>query len=412
MLNWSKQFNIFCLLDHNGYDSSAAEFECMLAVGVKRSVTVHEGESLHKLQTFIDAYPAWMFGHLSYDLKNQFEQLPHPRPNGQGFAQSFFFEPLILIEMHETVVHVHTESVEQAKSILSELMACDETMSEESHTSPKFSPALHKQEYIQKVKEIIDAIQKGECYELNFCNQYSASVNAFDPFYIFSRLNLSPVPFAVLYRVQDAYCISASPERFLKKQGDSILAQPIKGTSRRNLDNPVIDQQNKLSLAESAKERSENVMVVDLVRNDLSKVCEPGSVYVEELFGLYTFPTVHQMISTVAGTLKKDVLFTEIIAATFPMGSMTGAPKKRVMELINDLEPASRGLFSGSIGYISPEGNFDFNVVIRSIFYNAALHTASYYAGGAITFYSEPEKEWEECKLKTQAVEVAMGLRQ
>jgi para-aminobenzoate synthetase component 1 len=202
----------------------------------------------------------------------------------------------------------------------------------------------------------------------------------------------------------DKYLICASPERFLKKTGNKIISQPMKGTARRDLQDAAMDEQLKQTLFLDAKERSENVMVVDLVRNDLSKICTDGTVQVDELFGVYTFPQVHQMVSTVSGELKADVSFSDIIDASFPMGSMTGAPKYRVMQLIDEYEPIGRGLFSGSVGYIDPEGNFDFNVIIRSIFYNSSTNTLSYYAGSAITFYSDAVKEWEECLLKAEAI--------
>ena len=195
----------------------------------------------------------------------------------------------------------------------------------------------------------------------------------------------------------------ASPERFLQKRGMQLISQPIKGTSKRDMD-PVKDTTNKNHLTSSTKEKSENVMVVDLVRNDMSMVCEKGSVKVKELFGVYSFPQVHQMISTVEGTLSSGLKFTDAIEACFPMGSMTGAPKKRVMELIEDYEFSERGLFSGSIGYITPEGDFDFNVVIRSIFYNKNRKEVSFFAGSGITFYSNAEEEYEECLLKAKAL--------
>ncbi|MGZ3851130.1 MAG: chorismate-binding protein, partial [Flavisolibacter sp.] len=167
---------------------------------------------------------------------------------------------------------------------------------------------------------------------------------------------------------------------------------------------PVADRELAHALRNSQKDQSENVMVVDLVRNDLARICREASVKVEELFGIYSFPQVHQMISTVSGRLKEGTGFSRILEATFPMGSMTGAPKHRVMELIDAYEERARGIFSGSVGYVSPEGDFDFNVVIRSIMYNARDHYLSYQVGSGITFYSEPEKEWEECLLKAAAI--------
>jgi para-aminobenzoate synthetase component 1 len=222
---------------------------------------------------------------------------------------------------------------------------------------------------------------------------------------VFQRLTaISPNPFSALYKWHQSFLICASPERFLMKKGDQLISQPMKGTIRRNTGDTEEDEKLKSELKQSAKDQSENFMVVDMVRNDLSKICVDASVKVEELFGVYTYPHVHQMISTIGGQLKKDVQFSEIIKATFPMGSMTGAPKHRVMELIDEFEVSARGIFSGSVGYVNPERDFDFNVVIRSIMYNAVTKYLSYQVGSGITFYSDPEKEWEECLLKGEAI--------
>jgi para-aminobenzoate synthetase component 1 len=207
-----------------------------------------------------------------------------------------------------------------------------------------------------------------------------------------------------LYKIDDRWLICSSPERFLKKQGNRILSQPIKGTAKRFSGDGKRDKMSKDALSNSIKDRSENVMVVDLVRNDLAKVCKEGTVGVDELYGIYSFPQVHQMISTISGEQDIDISFTDIIKAAFPMGSMTGAPKKRVMELIEQYEKTKRGIFSGAVGYISPDGDFDFNVVIRSIMYNATANYLSFQAGSGITFYSDPENEWDECLLKAAAM--------
>jgi para-aminobenzoate synthetase component I len=231
-----------------------------------------------------------------------------------------------------------------------------------------------------------------------------------DPVAVYKKLSkVSPSPFSALYKLHDKWLICASPERFLKKQGNNILSQPIKGTAKRITGNGQEDERNRQQLLHSAKDRSENVMVVDLVRNDLARVCKEGTVKVDELYGIYSFPQVHQMISTVSGELKENISFTEIINATFPMGSMTGAPKKRVMELIEQYEKTKRGIFSGAVGYISPKDDFDFNVVIRSIMYNATSKYLSFQTGSGIIFYSDPEKEWEECMLKAEAIRKVLG---
>ena len=191
------------------------------------------------------------------------------------------------------------------------------------------------------------------------------------------------------------------PGKVLKKTGDTIFSQPIKGTAKRS---KIADENEKHQLRTNEKERAENVMIVDLVRNDLSKICVEGSVRVKELFEIHSFPQVHQMISTIEGKLVENIPFSEILKATFPMGSMTGAPKKRVLELIEKYEQTKRGLFSGSVGYISPGGDFDFNVVIRSILYNAQSGYLSIPVGSAITWKSNPEKEFEECENKIEGI--------
>jgi para-aminobenzoate synthetase component 1 len=209
--------------------------------------------------------------------------------------------------------------------------------------------------------------------------------------------------------LEDKYLLCASPERYLKKTGENVLSQPIKGTWQRNIDSYEEDERNRNLLTTSTKDRSENVMVVDLVRNDLSKICIEGSVKVDELFGVYEFPQLFQMISTVTGSLKPGIRISEILKATFPMGSMTGAPKKKVMELIEKYEVTRRGIFSGTLGYISPEKDFDLNVVIRSILYNSSTRYLSFPAGSGITFYSDPEKEYEECVLKAMAIKKVLA---
>jgi para-aminobenzoate synthetase component 1 len=200
-----------------------------------------------------------------------------------------------------------------------------------------------------------------------------------------------------------------SPERYLKKEGINILSQPIKGTSKRNIDNEEDDLLNITHLKTSEKERAENIMVVDLVRNDLSRICKEGTVKVDELCAVYSFPQVHQMISTISGILKDGIHWTDAIRQTFPMGSMTGVPKKKVMELIENYERSKRGLFSGSIGYVTPAGDFDFNVVIRSLLYNSTDKYLSFHTGSAITFSSDPETEYEECLLKAEAIKKALA---
>jgi para-aminobenzoate synthetase component 1 len=266
-------------------------------------------------------------------------------------------------------------------------------------------PFISKAAYLEAIDKILALIKRGDFYEINYCQAFDVEHLSAHPVEVYSNLmQVSPTPFACFYKNSSDYLLCASPERYLQKKGNQLISQPIKGTIKRNLHNDSDDKLQVEALQNSSKDKSENVMVVDLVRNDLSRICEQGSVKVSELFGIYSFPQVHQMISTITGTLSSNTLFSEILEATFPMGSMTGAPKKSVMETIDALEPTKRGLYSGTVGYFNPAGDFDFNVVIRSIFYNSDTKKASYGVGGGITIYSDPEKEYEECLLKAAAI--------
>ena len=255
------------------------------------------------------------------------------------------------------------------------------------------------------IEKLRTHIRDGDCYEINFCNESFCTDAVIHPLAAFEKLNrLSPAPFAAYYKLADKTLMCASPERYLYKERARILAQPIKGTARRDADSAK-DKEQKANLRESLKEQAENVMIVDLMRNDLARFCALGSVHVEELFGIYSFPQVHQMISTISGTLRNGLSPFEALRCSFPMGSMTGAPKVIVMKMIEQYEKARRGLFSGSVGYCSPEGDFDFNVVIRSLFYNRNAKYLSYQTGGAITYGSDAEQEWQEVLLKASALE-------
>ena len=400
MLNWANQFNIFCLLDNNHYSFEEPSFECILGVGCVRAYTFSGENDLEALQKFHDQNPSWLFGHLGYNaagnsyLKNQHVDL--------NFGDGFFFEPEIIIKLSLNKIEV-LKSNRHAEAVIAEIENTEISSFEES-ISLKINPAIDKAEYLDTIKKLKEHIKRGDCYEVNFCQQFAVENAVINPIYVYSKLTeLSPAPFGAIYKLNNNYCLCASPERFLQKKGNELISQPIKGTSRRDLD-PIMDAANKTYLTTSTKEKSENVMVVDLVRNDMSMVCEKGSVRVKELFAVHSFPQVHQLISTIKGTLAAGRKFTEAIKACFPMGSMTGAPKKRVMELIEKYEVSHRGLFSGSIGYITPDGNFDFNVVIRSIFYNEINMKLSFFAGSGITFHSKAEEEYEECMLKANAI--------
>jgi len=403
MLNWAQQFNIFCLLDNHNYQIRPHTFECLLAADSSDHIRTSQGHAIQQLQQFLHNKKSWLFGHLGYDLKNEIEDLTSSHADHIKFPDLFFFRPRIVIRLNEKEIYI--ESDEDPELIYKSILNA-KNLTERRITKPiKIEHRIKKNEYLDIIHQLKNHILRGDCYEINFCHEFFAQDVSIDPFYVFKKLSeLSPNPFSALYKLDDKYLLCASPERFLYKNGDKIISQPIKGTSKRVPADENKDARNRKELFKSEKDRSENVMVVDLVRNDLSKVCEEGTVQVDELYGIYSFPQVHQMISTVSGTLKQNSSIEEIVRATFPMGSMTGAPKKRVMELIEQYEKTKRGIFSGALGYITKDGNFDFNVIIRSIMYNATDKFLSFQAGSGITYYSVAEREWEECLLKADAI--------
>jgi para-aminobenzoate synthetase component I len=400
MLDWVSRFNIFLFLDGQQYQFQPQQYECLVAAGVRHFV-----EDINAVDDFVKA-KRWCFGHLSYDLKNELHGLEKSTDDRVGFPRLYFFEPFVVLAV---TGHTLTIEAEDPQAVWNDIQAATESANP-AHHPVVLTPRLSRKEYIDVVRKLQQHILRGDCYEINFCQEFFAAGARLNPLSLFRQLSVaSPAPFAALYRLQDRYLASASPERFLTKKGRRLIAQPMKGTARRSPDE-VLDAALKTGLLHSAKDRSENVMVVDLVRNDLSQVCTEASVQVDELYGVYTFPQVHQMVSTISGELRPDVSFVQLLKATFPMGSMTGAPKLRVMQLIDEYETSARGLFSGSVGYITPNGDFDFNVVIRSVLYNAQSGYVSCPVGSGITFYSDAEGEWEECLLKAAAIRKVLAV--
>ena len=403
VLDLAKRFSTFCFLDNHHYPAKGKGIECLLAAGAEQVVTTDAGSSLAALEKILQQ-KKWLFGHCSYELKNEWEKNPATLPDDIGFPSLYFFEPIWQIRLSEDELVV--EKGDPQEIFLALQNDGEETAAAENDTAPlQIHSRFSETEYIETIQRLREHIHRGDCYEINFCQDFYAEKATIDPFKAYRQLSrLSPNPFSALYRQDDHWLICASPERFLKKSGNHIISQPIKGTVPRNRQDELLDEAAREQLHRSAKDRSENVMVVDLVRNDLSRICREGTVKVDELFGIYSFPQVYQMISTISGELNSDTSFTDIMHALFPMGSMTGAPKKSVMELISKYEKRSRGIFSGALGYFNPEGDFDFNVVIRSILYNASTGYLSFPAGSGITWYSDPKQEWEECLVKAAAI--------
>ena len=405
LLLWSQQFNEVVWLDSNYYNGHQVQYDAILAVDAFTSLKTDYLDAFNNLKEYQTATKDWLFGYLSYDLKNDVEDLVSANYDGLEFPELFFFQPKkvfllkgnrLNIEYLNYVIDEFNEDFKEIKQIEPDYVA--------PKNDVKIHLRIHKDEYFAKVNKLLTHIHRGDIYEANFCQEFFAEDTVIDPVETYRNLNsISKPPFATFLNVNGNYLLSASPERYIKKDGNQVVSQPIKGTAKRAL-SEVEDQKLKQKLATDIKERSENIMIVDLVRNDLAKTAIKGSVEVEELCKVYTFDQVHQMISTVISQVSDQVHPVDILKTTFPMGSMTGAPKISAMKIIETLEETKRGLYSGAVGYFTPEGDFDFNVVIRSILYNSSKKYVSYSVGGAITAKSDPLSEYEECLVKAKAM--------
>ncbi|QQR98451.1 MAG: anthranilate synthase component I family protein [Sphingobacteriales bacterium] len=407
LLQLSEQFNYFCYLDSNNYPnypySTFGSFFAIDALHVFESA-IESKNLLADFQNFSQQHNAWLFGFLSYDLKNTFENLSSKNIDNINNPLIQFFVPKYIIRIENEKVDIgvtNFEGIEKFKKLFEQDR---KHKTDTANQKIEIRNRIDKTAYIDIVNKIKEEIRIGNIYELNFCQEYFAENIAIDTTNVFEQLNtISKAPFSCYYKHTNNYLMCASPERFLKKTQQTLICQPIKGTRKRGTDTAT-DSAIKNELYFNEKERSENIMIVDLVRNDMSRIATKNSVEVEELFGLYTFEQVHQLISTVKCTVDKETTFAEIIRALFPMGSMTGAPKIAAMQLIEKYEHTQRGLFSGCVGYITPKGNFDFNVVIRSILYNKENKYICIQTGSAITIDADAESEYEECKLKAMAM--------
>lgn len=381
-------FSIHCSNEHE------AEHEVICGFGAKQVFsTLNEIDSNDN---------SWKFGLVSYDTKNNFEKLYSQHINFHKLNDVCFFVPLIVIKYNKGILEIITDEAGQ------ENLIADKIKSISYETKAKQSVSLvartNKEDYIKKVNALKNHIQLGDIYEINYCIDFYNENTEADCNELFLELNkISQAPFACYTRLKDNVIICSSPERFLKKEGNKLITQPIKGTAARGSD-AAEEEKIKQELYNNKKERNENVMIVDVSRNDLSRLATRGSVKVDELFSIKTYKQVHQMVSTVSCELKPNTNSETIFAATFPPASMTGAPKIRAMQLIDEHENFRRGAYSGSIGFIEPSGNFDFNVVIRSIVYNTNGKHLSYSVGSAITAKCDAEKEYEECMLKAKAM--------
>lgn len=408
LLHWSQQFREVVWLDTNAFNTQYSTFDAVLAVDAITSIQTDYENAFKALKDYQTQTNDWIFGYLTYDLKNDVEHLTSRNFDGLQFPELFFFQPKKLFLFKDDVVEVrYLNFVSDELDVdLKTIDAIDvlNTIEEPQTENIKIKLRIHKDDYFSKVNTMLKHIHRGDIYEANFCQEFYAEDTLIQPLNIYNKLNaISKPPFATFLKLDDKYLLSASPERYLKKEGTTIVSQPIKGTAKRSKDKDE-DNRLKTELAKDEKERSENIMIVDLVRNDLSQTATKGSVEVKELCKVYSFEQVHQMISTVTSQIESTTHPVDVIATTFPMGSMTGAPKISAMKIIETLEETKRGLYSGAVGYFTPQGDFDFNVVIRSILYNQSNQYVSYSVGGAITAKSDPLKEYEECLIKAKAM--------
>lgn len=405
LLLWSQQFEDIVWLDSNNYQQLQSQYDAVLAVDAMTLIQTDYQNAFERLKEYQSMTKDWLFGYLSYDLKNDVEDLRSDNFDGLDFPDLYFFQPkkIFLLKGNRlTMSYMRMVDDEFEEDI--EAIKNHPVNNGLIKNDVKIHLRIHKDEYFEKINQVLVHIHRGDIYEANFCQEFYAEDTEINPVETYKKLNtISKPPFATFLKQRDKYLLSASPERYIKKQGNTIISQPIKGTAKRS-DNKEEDELLKENLRIDQKERSENIMIVDLVRNDLSKTAVKGSVTVEELCEIYSFDQVHQMISTVTSEIPKTLHPVDVIESTFPMGSMTGAPKISAMQIIENLEVTKRGLYSGSVGYFTPDGDFDFNVVIRSILYNAVNKYVSYSVGGAITAKSEPLKEYEECLVKAKAM--------
>jgi para-aminobenzoate synthetase component 1 len=410
LLLWAQQFWEVVFLDSNDYPQKYSSYDCVIAVDAFTSLKTDCHNAFEDLKQYQQTTNDWLFGYLSYDLKNDIEHLQSDNFNGLDFPDLFFFQPKKIFLLKGNTLEIQylllcDDEIEEDLKSITEI----ENVVTESQSVIDIEERISKEKYLEKVSKLLTHIHQGDVYEANFCMEFYAENTIINPIEKFQKLNaISQSPFAVFFKNNKQFLLSASPERYIKKEGEQITSQPMKGTSKR-FEDAIEDEKSKNQLASDPKERAENIMITDMVRNDLSRTAQKGSVEVKELCGIYSFLQVHQMISTITSKLDSQYSVVDVIKSTFPMGSMTGAPKFSAMKIIEELEETKRGLYSGAIGYFTPNNDFDFNVVIRSILYNQENKYVSFSVGSAITAQSIPEKEYEECLLKAKAMREVLG---
>lgn len=410
LLNWSHQFKYTAIFHPQQVENYpfGAFTKCIAVGNSKLNITPPYFQSLKSI--LIENPKKTLFGYLGYDLKNELEKLKSENDSAINWDPMNFFIPECIISFGENQLTIQADQLGYFEKEIQQAVRNKPKVTDSNTTISNLKAWTNKSDYIDTVNTLRKHIEEGDIYEINYCMNFSATAKNLKPIEIFQQLcQNSPAPFASFLRIDKQHIISASPERFMKLKDNKIISQPIKGTAKRG-ETEWEDQKLKTQLLESEKERAENMMIVDLVRNDLSKSAETGTVKVEEIFGIYSFRQVHQMISTISATKSDGIHAVDVIKNAFPVGSMTGAPKIRTMQLIEQFENSKRNVFAGSIGYFHGEDEFDFNVLIRSIYYDEQSEMLNYQVGSAITYDSDAEAEYEECLLKAQAIERTLGI--
>jgi para-aminobenzoate synthetase component 1 len=421
-LNQSGNSQSTLFLESHHHEDLYGSFDALLALNPINELRIEFSThgDWHRLSKWQNAQKDWCFGHLAYDFKNAEENLQSQNRDGIGFPEAYFFVPerLFMVQdksltglYHRDHAQCWPEDLRQIQIIYDSLLAnSDEITADNDHKTSNYKSGVEIkgrwsfEQYREKFLQIQKHIQRGDIYETNFCQEFYHDQAELEPYDLFERLNNhSKAPFSAFYKLDDRYALCASPERYLNKKGKALMSQPIKGTLKR-LSDSDLDKKAVVSFMENPKERRENIMITDLVRNDLSKVAARDSVKVQELCVLKSYAHVHQLVTTITAELKDGFDAVEALKATFPMGSMTGVPKIRALQLMDDFENHKRGLYSGTIGYFTPEGDFDFNVVIRTLLYNATTKYLSLSVGGALTSSANAQDEYQECLLKAEAL--------
>lgn len=408
-LQWAQQFEQVCYFQSNGYTDIYSSIASLLAVGAQAVFESDGTQTFAKLEHFKTKHPErWMLGFFGYDLKNELEELTTIQADHVGFPDAYFFIPKTVLKFSDLGVEIESSNPKQIFQSINgfSLIEQSSTTTQEAISIEK---RMSKELYFDAFEKMMSHIKRGDIYEVNLCQEFYAERVILDPLLTYNRLNsISPTPFSTFFKLKDKFVLSASPERFLAKRGQTLISQPIKGTAPRGKTDEE-DELIKAKLRNNPKEIAENVMIVDLVRNDMTQSAEPATVEADRKLEVHTFQQVHQLISTITGQQKADISDVEALKNLFPPGSMTGAPKISAMRLCDQYEKSKRGIYSGTVGYFSPDGDFDFNVIIRTILYNKSKQYLSFHTGGALTYNAQAEEEYKECLLKAAAIITALN---